>query len=138
MLVVAAQMILGSAAKPHRQLPAAPGMFMAGSFIGALSSLLGVGGGSMSVPFLTWCNMSIRHAVATSAAIGFPIALAGVSGFVITGLGVEHRPVMSLGFVNIPAFLSIVVASFLFAPLGARVTHRISPQLLKKIFGYFT
>lgn len=137
MLVVSAQMILGSATKPHRKLPGRSGMFITGALIGTMSSLMGVGGGSMSVPFLTWCNMAIRHAVATSAAIGFPIALAGVSGFIFTGWGVEHRPVMSLGFVNIPAFLSIVVASFLFAPLGAKITHRISPQRLKQVFGYF-
>ena len=137
MLIVAAQMILGNASKPHRQLPRTPGMIFTGTLIGTMSSLLGVGGGSMSVPFLTWCNMSIRHAVATSAAIGLPIAVAGVTGFIITGWGVEHRPVMSLGFVNIPAFLSIVVASFLFAPLGAKITHQISPQRLKKFFGYF-
>lgn len=81
--------------------------------------------------------MAIRQAVATSAAIGFPIAIAGVTGFIVTGWGVEHRPVWSLGFVNIPAFLSIIAASTLFAPLGAKITHRISQQWLKKFFGYF-
>ncbi|MFW2374390.1 MAG: sulfite exporter TauE/SafE family protein [Gammaproteobacteria bacterium] len=137
MLFVAAQMIFGNTTRPHRQLPKTMGMFITGTGIGAMSSLMGVGGGSMSVPFLTWCNISIRHAVATSAAIGLPIAVAGVTGFIITGWGVEHRPVGSLGFVNIPAFLSIVVASTLFAPLGARIAHRISPKRLRLFFGYF-
>jgi uncharacterized membrane protein YfcA len=73
MLVVAAQMIFGNTAKPHRQLPKTAGMLVAGTAIGTMASLMGVGGGSMSVPFLTWCNMAIREAVATSAAIGLPV-----------------------------------------------------------------
>lgn len=137
MLFVAAQMIFGNTTQPHRQLPGTVGMLTTGTLIGTLSSLMGVGGGSMSVPILTWCNLTIRHAVATSSAIGLPIAIAGVSGFIITGWGVDHRPVWSLGFVNIPAFFSIVVASTLFAPVGARLTHRISPQRLRLFFGYF-
>lgn len=137
MLLVAGQMILGNASKPHRQLPGSFGMVVSGAVIGSISSLMGIGGGSMSVPFLTWCNMAIRQAVATSAAIGFPIAIAGVTGFIITGWGIENRPVWSVGYVNVPAFLSIVVSSFLFAPVGAKITHKISPQKLKKIFGYF-
>lgn len=137
MLFVATQMIFGNTTKPHRQLPGAMGMSIAGTLIGTMSSLMGVGGGSMSVPFLTWCNMAIRQAVATSAAIGLPIAIAGVGGFIITGWGVEHRPIWSLGYVNLPAFLSIIVASTLFAPVGARITHRISPRRLRQIFGYF-
>lgn len=137
MLVVAAQMIFGNTSKPHRQLPNTSGMLIAGTAIGTMASLMGVGGGSMSVPFLTWCNILIRNAIATSAAIGLPIAVAGVTGFIITGWGVEHRPVWSVGFVNLPAFASIVVASTLCAPFGARITHRISPARLKLLFGYF-
>lgn len=137
MLFVAAQMIFGNTTKPHRQLPKTMGMFIAGTAIGTMSSLMGVGGGSMSVPFLTWCNMAIRNAVATSSAIGLPIAIAGVSGFILTGWGAEHRPIWSLGFVNIPAFFSIVVASTLFAQVGARLTHRISPRRLRLFFGFF-
>ena len=137
MLIVAVQMIFGNTAKPHRHLPGKPGMVVAGTAIGTMSSLMGVGGGSMSVPFLTWCNMAIRQAVATSAAIGLPIAIAGVSGFIITGWGVADRPVYSLGYINIPAFFSIVVASTLFAPVGAHITHRISPQRLRLLFGIF-
>ena len=137
MLLVAAQMIFGNASKPQRKLPGTAGMLISGTLIGSIASLMGVGGGSMSVPFLTWCNMAIRQAVATSAAIGLPIAIAGVSGFIMTGWGVEHRPVWSLGFVNIPAFLSIIAASMFFAPYGARITHRIAPAKLKLFFGYF-
>lgn len=137
MILIAAQMFFGNTAKPHRTLPARPGMIFAGATIGFVSSMMGVGGGSMSVPFLTWCNMSIRKAVATSSAIGFPIALSGSLGFIMTGWSVADRPVMSLGYVNLPAFISIAVASVLSAPLGAWIAHRISPLHLKRIFAGF-
>ena len=88
----------------------------------------------MSVPFLTWCNVHIRQAVATSAAIGLPIALAGTAGFIFTGWGSDALPAWSLGYVNLPAFTGIVIASILFAPLGARLAHTIPPRLLKRIF----
>ncbi|MCK4865319.1 MAG: sulfite exporter TauE/SafE family protein [Gammaproteobacteria bacterium] len=137
MLLIAAQMYFGNEAKAHRSLPHKFGMLIAGTSIGSIASLMGVGGGSMSVPFLTWCNMNIRKAVATSSAIGFPIALAGTIGFIVTGWSVVDRPVMSFGYVNLPAFLSIVVASVLFAPVGAWIAHRISPVILKRIFAAF-
>ncbi|NNF96835.1 MAG: sulfite exporter TauE/SafE family protein, partial [Halobacteria archaeon] len=81
-----------------------------------------------------WCNVHIRQAVATSAAIGLPIALAGAAGFMITGWGSEARPPWSVGYVNLAAFTGIVVASILFAPLGAKLAHTIPPTLLKRIF----
>ena len=137
MLLIAAQMYFGNASKPHRKLPGTPGILAAGGVIGAIASMVGVGGGSMSVPFLTWCNVSIRNAVATSAAIGLPIAIAGTSGFIVSGWGVDARPVWSLGYVNLPAFFSIVAASTLFAPVGAWLTHRISPVILKRFFAFF-
>jgi uncharacterized membrane protein YfcA len=137
MFLIAAQMYFGNEAKAHRRLPNKLGMIFAGTSIGTIASLMGVGGGSMSVPFLTWCNMNIRKAVATSSAIGFPIAVAGTIGFIVTGWSVSDRPVMSFGYVNFPAFISIVIASVLFAPVGAWVAHRISPIILKRIFASF-
>jgi len=137
MFLIAAQMYFGNTTKAHRTLPAKPGMILAGTGIGTVASLMGVGGGSMTVPFLTWCNMSIRKAVATSAAIGFPIAVAGTIGFIITGWSVADRPVMSFGYVNLPALISIVIASVLSAPLGAWIAHRISPVILKRVFAAF-
>lgn len=137
MLLVAAQMILGGQPKPHRTLPGRLGMNLVGTGIGTVASLMGVGGGSMSVPFLTWSNVNVRRAVATSAAIGLPIALSGAAGFLINGWNVPHRPPWTLGYINLPAFIGIVVASILFAPVGAGLAHRIPPQLLKRIFGLF-
>ena len=130
-------MYFGNTTEAHRTLPNKPGMILAGTGIGTIASLMGVGGGSMSVPFFTWCNMSIRKAVATSSAVGFPIAIAGTIGFIFTGWSVIDRPVMSIGYVNLPAFFSIVVASVLSAPLGAWIAHRISPVILKRIFAGF-
>jgi uncharacterized membrane protein YfcA len=137
MFFVAFQMSRGMTAKPHRTLPGSPGLATAGLVIGTVSSIMGIGGGSMSVPFLTWCNMQVRRAVATSASIGLPIALAGTAGFIYTGWGIEERPPWSVGYVNIPAYLGIVIASTLFAPLGARLAHRISELVLKRIFAVF-
>jgi len=134
MFLVATQMMIAGTPAPHRKLPQRPGMLGAGVVIGTISALMGVGGGSMSVPFLTWCNVHIRQAVATSAAIGLPIALAGTAGFMITGWGTEARPPWSVGYVNLPAFTGIVAASILFAPLGAKLAHTIPPKLLKRIF----
>lgn len=137
MLFVATQMIIGASPKAHRQLPKSLGLNFAGTIIGAISSLMGVGGGSMSVPFLSFCNMPVRRAIATSAAIGLPIAIAGTSGFIITGLDVGNRPPWSIGYINLPAYTGIVLASTIFAPLGAALAHRIPPLALKRFFGIF-
>lgn len=137
MFVIAAQMFFGNTSKPHRGLPKKAGMLSISGVIGMIASVMGIGGGSLSVPFLTWCNMSIRNAIATSSAVGFPIAVSGTIGFILTGWTVAERPVMSIGFVNIPAFFSIVIASTLFAPVGAWIAHRISPVILKRIFAGF-
>lgn len=134
MLMVAFQMGFGRPPKPQRQLPQKPGMFFAGGVIGSLSSILGIGGGSLSVPFMTFCNISVRKAVATSAAIGFPIALAGTIGFIISGWNAESLPKWSLGYIDLKAALSIVLASALTAPLGAKLTHIMPVGLLKKVF----
>jgi uncharacterized membrane protein YfcA len=134
MFLVATQMMIAGTPAPHRKLPPWPGMLTAGVVIGAIASLMGVGGGAMSVPFMTWCNVHIRQAVATSAAIGFPIALAGAAGFMITGWENELLPPWSAGYVNLPAFTGIVVASILFAPLGAKLAHTIPPTMLKRTF----
>jgi uncharacterized membrane protein YfcA len=108
-------------------------MFGVGGAIGGVSGLIGIGGGSMSVPFLVWCNMPMHNAIGTSAAIGFPIALAGAAGYIINGLGAPLPP-HSLGFVCLPALLGVSAASMLTAPLGARLAHSLPIGGLKKIF----
>jgi len=132
--LIAAQMFYSKKIKAHRKLPAKTAMMSVAGIIGMISSLMGVGGGSMSVPFLTWCNVSIRKAVAISSAIGFPIAVSGTIGFIIIGWDAPGRPGMSLGFVYLPAFLSIIIASTLFAPVGAWLAHRVPVELLRRFF----
>ncbi|HEY4541841.1 MAG TPA: sulfite exporter TauE/SafE family protein [Noviherbaspirillum sp.] len=130
----ATQMLLDRKPAPTRQLPPAPGMFGAGGVIGLLSGLVGAGGGFVSVPFMTWCNVTIHNAVATSAALGFPIALAGTLSNIYNGAQVPGLPAGSLGFVYLPALLVIALASVSTAPLGAKTAHSLPVKTLKKVF----
>ena len=133
----ATQMLLNKKPKPGRTLPGAIGMFGVGSVIGVLSSMVGAGGAFVSVPFMTWCNVSIHKAVATSAALGFPIALAGSLGYVLAGMGRADLPAGALGYVYIPGLVSIALGSMLTAPWGARTAHRMDIGPLKKVFALF-
>jgi uncharacterized membrane protein YfcA len=130
---VATQMLLNIKPKPHRQLPGLTAMFCVGSVIGGVSSLVGIGGGSLSVPFLTWCNVAIHRAIGTSAAIGFPIAVAGAVGYVVNGLSAQ-LPQYCLGFVYLPALVGIATTSIITAPIGAKLAHSLPVDKLKKIF----
>ena len=130
----ATQMFLDKKPKPSRQMPGTAGQFAAGGFIGFLSGLVGAGGGFISVPFMAWCNVAIHSAVATSAALGFPIALANVTGYVISGMSVENLPPSSFGYIWLPALIVIAICSFLTAPLGARAAHNLPVGKLKRIF----
>ncbi|MES2261909.1 MAG: sulfite exporter TauE/SafE family protein [Pseudomonadota bacterium] len=130
----ATQMLLGKKPAAARELPGTAGMFAAGCVIGVMSGLLGAGGGFLSVPFMSRCNVKIHNAVATSAALGFPIALAGTLSNIYFGLGTPDLPPYSLGFIYVPALLVIVAASVTMAPLGARTAHKLPVQSLKKIF----
>jgi len=95
---------------------------------------VGAGGGFISVPFMTWCNVAIHNAVATSAALGFPIAVANVVGYVWSGQSVQGLPEGSFGFIWLPALSVIAVCSFLIAPLGAKAAHSLPVSKLKRIF----
>ncbi|MBL8259689.1 MAG: sulfite exporter TauE/SafE family protein [Candidatus Competibacteraceae bacterium] len=136
-LAMSVQMGLGAKPAPHRELPKTGGMLAAGGIIGAVSAIVGIGGGSLTVPFLTWCNVQIRQAVATSAACGLPIAVAGALGFAIAGLNATALPAWSLGYVYGPALVGIALTSMLFAPLGAKLAHSLPTETLKKIFAVF-
>jgi uncharacterized membrane protein YfcA len=138
MFAIAVQFGFGIlAATASRTLPGSVGISLAGTAIGAASSLFGVGGGSMSVPFMTWCSVPVRQAIATSAAIGLPIALSATAGYVVAGWNDPRLPPWSVGYVVLPAFIGIVVASTLAAPLGARLAHRLSEATLRRIFALF-
>jgi uncharacterized membrane protein YfcA len=130
----ATQMLIDRKPKPTRELPGPAGLFGVGGAIGLVSSMVGAGGGFLSVPFMTWCNVKIHNAVATSAALGLPIALAGTIGFVVAGLSVQDMPPYTLGYIYLPALAAVVVASMLVAPIGARTAHRWPVKKLKRAF----
>jgi len=131
---VSIQLWIDKKPKPSRTLPGTAGMFGAGSVIGWVSSLVGIGGGSLSVPFMTWCNLPFHTVIGTSAAIGFPIAVAGTAGYVVGGWGNALLPPHAVGFIYLPAFLGIISASVLTAPLGAKLAHSLPVGRLKRIF----
>jgi uncharacterized membrane protein YfcA len=120
--------------KPHRTLPGAWGMFGAGNGIGVVSSLVGIGGGTLSVPFMIWCNVPVHSAIGTSAAIGFPIAIAGTVGYIVNGLAASNLPSYCFGYIYLPALAGIVGCSIITAPLGARLAHSLPVAKLKRVF----
>ena len=130
----AVQMFANIKPKPSRQLPGKAGMTAVSVAIGLLSSLVGVGGGVMTIPLMSLCNGPMRQAIGTSAALGLPIAIAGTVGFIATGLGKDHLPALSLGYVYLPALFGIVIGTFVTVPWGARMTHSMPVTTLKKIF----
>jgi uncharacterized membrane protein YfcA len=130
----ATQMLIGKKPAAARELPGKAGMFSMGGLIGVLSGLVGAGGGFVSVPFMTRCNIRIHNAVATSAALGFPIALSGTLSNVYYGWGEPGLPEWSLGFIYLPALAIIVAASVIMAPLGARAAHKMPVRQLQRIF----
>jgi uncharacterized membrane protein YfcA len=109
-------------------------MFAAGGTIGVVSSLVGIGGGSLSVPFMIWCNIPVHQAIGTSAAIGFPIAVAGTAGYIVNGLSAPDLPAWSIGYVYLPALVGLIITSVLTAPLGVRLAHRLPMEGLRRIF----
>lgn len=133
----ATQMFFDMRPKRTRPLPGKPGLFLAGSIIGGVSSLLSAGGAFLSIPFLAWCGVPLRRAVGTAAAIGFPIAVAGSAGYIVQGLRAEGLPDASFGYVYVPALVLIVATSMLCAPLGARLAHRLPVKRLRVAFAVF-
>ena len=136
----ATQMFLNRKPKPSRVLPGFAGMFSVGGLIGSLSSIVGAGGAFVSVPFMTWSNVKIHNAVATSSALGFPIAFAGTLGYIWAGWNLP--PMLNgstglsgnLGYLYLPGVIIVSLASMCTAPLGAKTAHNIDIAPLKKVF----
>lgn len=136
-LLVGIHMILALKTCPNRQLPGLAGNSASGGVIGWLSSMVGIGGGTLTTPYLQWNNVTMHQAIATSAAVSLPIALAGTLGYLIAGLNEPDLPAYATGYIYWPAFFGIVLASYFTAPIGARWAHQLPIKTLKRYFGYF-
>jgi uncharacterized membrane protein YfcA len=130
------QLVLARAPTGERPLPGQPALSVVGLVIGGISSLIGIGGGALTGPWQLWHGIRAQNAVATSAACGYPIAIAGSAAFVVLGLN-SGLPAGALGYVHLPAFAGIAVASAASAPLGAATVHRLPPVTVKRLFGVF-
>lgn len=132
--LIALQMALNLKPKAGRSLPGRSGLVLTGSGIGLVSALAAIGGGAMTMPFLSFCNVRIQQAIGTSAAVGLPIALSGTLGYLWNGWHESGLPPGSLGYVYLPALLWVTMTSMLVAPLGARLAHRLPVATLKRLF----
>lgn len=119
---------------PNRHLPSAALQLAAGGGIGVASAIFGIGGGSLTVPYLNRHGVVMQKAVATSSACGLPIAVAGALGFIWFGAKEQIDVPNTIGYVHVYAFFGISVMSFITAKFGAKVAHRLSPAMLKKCF----
>ena len=133
-ILVAIRMLYHREIHAKRPLPQTTGMTIAGSVIGSLSAIVGIGGGTLTVPFLEWHKTPLVQAIATASACGFPIAVAGSLGFLINGWHHPALPTDSSGFIYWPAAFGIAITSMLFAPLGAKLAHNLPVVRLKRIF----
>jgi len=134
MAYVSVQMFLNRKPKPSRELAGNVGLFAAGSGIGAISALVSIGGGSLTVPYLTWQNIDIKKAIGTSAAIGLPLSIAGTLGYLINGWASSLSQGLTLGYIYLPAVVLVSTTSFFTAPYGAKLAHQLPVPVLKKIF----
>lgn len=130
----ATQILLDKRPHASRQLPGAAGMTLTGIFTGWLSSMVSIGGGTVVVPFLLWCNVALKNAIGTAAAIGFPVAIGGTAGYIVTGMNIHGLPEHTIGYVYLPALLWVALASVITAPIGAKAVHRMSVGVLRKLF----
>lgn len=132
---VAIQTLLRFKPKATRQLPDTAGMLGAGGTFGLLSSWVGIGGGSLSVPFLLYCNIPVHQAVGTSSGLAWPMAVAGAIGYLWAGWQVTGLPEGTLGFWYLPATAVLATCTVIFAPLGVKVAHKLPADALKTAFG---
>ncbi len=109
-------------------------LVMSSTGIGAISALVSIGGGSLTVPYLTSKNIDIKKAIATSAVIGLPISLTGTLGYLISGWNSDFDYNHSLGFIYLPAVFLISITSFITAPIGTKIAQRIPADMLRKVF----
>lgn len=136
-LLIAINMLMAKKPNPSRTLPGFWANILVGAVIGKFASIVGIGGGTLTTPYLVWNNISMHQAIATSTAISLPVALAGTFGYVLAGLDVPDLPNLATGYLYWPAFFGIIASSIFFAPLGAKLAHRLDHKPLKRLFGLF-
>lgn len=136
-LLIALNMLLALKPNPSRELPGWFGNTVVGIVIGKLSSIVGIGGGTLTTPYLVWNNVSMHQAIATSTAVSLPVALAGTIGYILAGLQATDLPAYTTGYIYWPAFLGIILASVFTAPIGAKLAHKLPVKVLKRAFGVF-
>lgn len=134
MLYVSWQMIKNTKPAPSRHLPGTAGLSAVGLGIGTLSALVSIGGGTVTIPFLIWCNVPPKTAIGTSAAVGIFIAVSGTLGYIFNGQAAHGMPAGAMGFIFLPALVLVSLASIWTAPLGAKLSHRLPVATLKKVF----
>ena len=137
MLALAVRLLIVSQVPESRVMPRPAIVTGVGGVIGAISGLVGIGGGAMTVPFLIWTGVEMRRAVGTSAAAGVCIAVAGTIGFILAGTGDDQLPAWSTGYIYWPAVGGITLASVFLAPIGARLASRLPAHWLRRAFGVF-
>lgn len=137
-IIVAAQMaFMPEQARLRDRLPTGPAKQAVAAVIGGFSAMMGIGGGTLTVPTLTLCGVSMRRAVGTASAVGLIIALPGTLGFALRGLGVAELPPLTLGYVSVLGFALIAPTTVLTAPLGAWIAHTVQPRKLRLAFALF-
>lgn len=136
-LLIAISMLLALKPNPSRQLPGFAGNSLAGSIIGSVASVIGIGGGTLTTPYQVWNNISMHQAIATSAAISLPVALAGSIGYILAGMQATDLPAYTTGYIYWPAFFGIILTSVFTAPIGAKLAHKLPIKTLKRVFGVF-
>ena len=135
-MIVAAQFIFGRPETIIRStVPRGAGPPLIGGSIGALSAVMGIGGGSLSVPFLTLFGVPVHRAIGTAAGFGLMIAVPATLGFIVSGWGLSGRPFGSLGYVHVPGAALMVAFAWALIPIGTRAAHRLDAGLLRRIFG---
>lgn len=127
-------MVIGLKTTSHRQLPSTLPLGITGGLMGGLSTLIGIGGGTLTVPYMIWHNVPVKNAIALGSACGLPIALFGALSFLVIGSQADTLPVGNIGYINLPAFFGISCTSLFSATLGVHMSHKIPTSALKKIF----
>ena len=134
-VAMAVKVLTDAKPKPSRGLPKKTALTGIGGVFGMISSWVGIGGGSLSVPFLLYCNVPVHRAIGTSSGLAWPIAVTGAIGYLISGMKIDNLPDGTLGFWYLPAVVVLSIATVIFAPIGVKLAHKLPAKQLKTAFG---